>query len=100
MINIGVIGVGYWGPNIIRNLMANKRFSVSRCADLHQERLDYIAALYPTIKSSIDYREIIKDPTIDAVAICTPVFTHFEIAHAALQAGKHILIEKPMTVLR
>ncbi len=97
MINIGVIGVGYWGPNIIRNLMANKRFKVSRSADLRQERLDYIAALYPTIKSSTDYREIIKDPSIDAVAICTPVFTHYEIAHAALQAGKHILIEKPMT---
>ena len=97
MINIGVIGVGYWGPNIIRNLMVNKRFKVSRCADLRQERLDYIAALYPTIKSSTDYREIIKDPSIDAVAICTPVFTHYEIAHAALQAGKDILIEKPMT---
>jgi predicted dehydrogenase len=96
MINIGVIGVGYWGPNIIRNLMANKRFKVSRSADLRQERLDYITALYPTIKSSTDYREIIKDPSIDAVAICTPVFTHYEIAHAALQAGKHILIEKPM----
>ncbi len=97
MINIGVIGVGYWGPNIIRNLMANKRFSVRRCADLRQERLDYITALYPTIKSTTNYQEIIKDPSIEAVAICTPVFTHFEIALAALQTGKHILIEKPMT---
>jgi predicted dehydrogenase len=97
MINIGVIGAGYWGPNIIRNLMANKRFKVSCCADLYQERLDYITALYPTIISSTDYQEIIKDPSINAVAICTPVFTHFEIAMAALQAGKHILIEKPMT---
>jgi predicted dehydrogenase len=97
MINIGVIGAGYWGPNIIRNLMANKRFKVSCCADLYQERLDYITALYPTIISSTDYQEIIKDPSINAVAICTPVFVHFEIAMAALQAGKHILIEKPMT---
>lgn len=97
MINIGVIGVGYWGPNIIRNLVANNRFNVSRCADLRQERLDYINSLYPTIVPSKNFKDIINDSSIGAVVICTPVFTHFEIALAALQAGKHILIEKPMT---
>ncbi len=97
MINLGVIGVGYWGPNIIRNAVLNKRFKMSCCADSKPERLDYISALYPTIKTSPNYKEIIDDSSIDAVAICTPVFTHFEIASAVLQAGKHILIEKPMT---
>jgi predicted dehydrogenase len=97
MIKMGVIGVGYWGPNIIRNTISNKRFVMSRCADLKADRLKYINTLYPTIKTTTDYREIIKDSSIDAVAICTPVFSHFEIASAALQAGKHILVEKPMT---
>jgi predicted dehydrogenase len=97
MIKMGVIGVGYWGPNIIRNTVANKRFVMSHCADLKDDRLKYISTLYPTIKTTTDYREIIKDSSIDAVAICTPVFTHFEVASAALRAGKHILIEKPMT---
>ncbi|OGB66159.1 MAG: oxidoreductase [Caldithrix sp. RBG_13_44_9] len=97
MFKVGVIGAGYWGPNIIRNLMTNKKFDVKMCADLKKIRLDYITALYPTIQSTLDYRDIVKDPQIDVVVICTPVFSHFEIASAALQAGKHILIEKPMT---
>ncbi len=97
MINVGVIGVGYWGPNIIRNIMANNRMNVSRCADLKKERLDFISRQYPTIETTKDYMEIINDASIDAVAICTPVFTHHEIAKAALENGKHILIEKPMT---
>jgi predicted dehydrogenase len=97
MMNLGVIGVGYWGPNIIRNAYANKRFNVSVCADKKDDRLKYIASFYPTIRTTRDYKEIIHDPDIDAVAICTPVFSHHEIALAALKAGKHILIEKPMT---
>jgi predicted dehydrogenase len=77
--------------------MANKAFEVKICSDLEDDRLNFIQSLYPTIKTSKDYREIIKDPSIEAVAICTPVFTHFEIACYALEHGKHILIEKPMT---
>lgn len=97
MINVGVIGVGYWGPNIIRNLIANKAFEVKFCSDLEDDRLIFIKSLYPTIKTTKDYREIIKDSSIEAIAICTPVFTHFEIACLALEQGKHVLIEKPMT---
>lgn len=97
MLNVGIIGVGYWGPNIIRNFAASKNARVVSCADLKRERLDFIAARYPTIKSTTDFMEIINDPGVDAVAICTPVFTHFEIAQAALNAGKHVLVEKPMT---
>jgi predicted dehydrogenase len=97
MIQLGVIGAGYWGPNIIRNAVLNQKFTVVKCADLRQPRLDYITSLYPTIQSTKNYQNIIADSKIDVVAICTPVFSHFEIASAALKAGKHILIEKPMT---
>lgn len=97
MLNVGVIGIGYWGPNIVRNFAANKRTNVVSCSDLKQDRLDYIASIYPTIKTTTDYRELINNPQIDAVAICTPVFTHYEIAKKALEAGKHVMIEKPMT---
>ena len=97
MTNLGVIGVGYWGPNIIRNAYASKRFTVKSCADKKDDRLKYISSIYPAIQTTRDYKEIIHDPDIDAVAICTPVFSHYEIALAALKAGKHILIEKPMT---
>ena len=97
MVHLGVIGVGYWGPNIIRNAISNHNFRVPKCSDLKQQRMDYITSLYPTIKTTKKYSDIINDPEIDAVAICTPVFSHFEIASAALKAGKHILIEKPMT---
>jgi predicted dehydrogenase len=97
MLNVGVVGIGYWGPNLIRNFVANKNTDVVACADLRTERLKFVSSLYPKIKTTTDYREIINNPAIDAVAICTPVFTHYEIAKAVLEAGKHVLIEKPMT---
>lgn len=97
MIKVGVVGIGYWGPNIVRNLVSNKQTDVLYCSDLRAERLEYVRSLYPKIKTTTDYKDIIKDPAVDAVAICTPVFTHFEIAKAAMLAGKHVLIEKPMT---
>ncbi len=95
-ISIGVIGVGYWGPNVIRNLVANPNTSVPICADLKPERLRYIQSLYPFIQTTRDYREVIRHPRVEAIAVCTPVFTHFELAREALLAGKHVLIEKPM----
>jgi predicted dehydrogenase len=97
MIQIGVVGAGYWGPNVIRNFMANQRTNVKKVSDLKQDRLTKVKSLYPTIEVTTDFHEIINDASIDAVAICTPVFSHFEIAKAALEAGKHIFIEKPMT---
>jgi predicted dehydrogenase len=97
MINIGVVGVGYWGPNLIRNFHANSGTELHACCDLNEERLIFIKRTYPYLKTTKDYREIISDPNIDLIAICTPVSSHFQIAQAALQAGKHVLIEKPMT---
>lgn len=97
MINVSVIGVGYWGPNLIRNFVANPNTQIDTCSDLKQDRLNFIRSRYPSLEVSKDYREVINNPKIDLVAICTPVFSHYEIARAALEAGKHVLIEKPMT---
>ncbi|MBN2357341.1 Gfo/Idh/MocA family oxidoreductase [candidate division KSB1 bacterium] len=97
MINVGVIGVGYWGPNIIRNFDAYKETQMVACADLKQERLDFIRRKHPALRTDTDYHKVIDDPKIDAIAICTPVFTHYEVAKAALEAGKHVFLEKPMT---
>lgn len=97
MLNVGVVGVGYWGPNIIRNFHAHQETNVKICADLNQKRLDFIKSNFPIIKTTLKYEEILKDNEIDLVVVCTPVFSHFEIAKSALEAGKHVLIEKPMT---
>lgn len=97
MMNVGVIGVGYWGPNIVRNFTANAETNVVACADLSQDRLKFIQARYPAVDVTTDYLEIVNNSKIDIIAICTPVFTHYQLAKAALLAGKHVLIEKPMT---
>lgn len=97
MIKVAVIGVGYWGPNIVRNLSAHPDIDVQYCADLNNDRLKYIKGQYPAISMTKDYKEIMNNTNIDLVAICTPVFAHYEMAKEALMAGKHIFIEKPMT---
>jgi predicted dehydrogenase len=97
MLRVGVVGVGYWGPNLIRNFVANPGTEMKMCCDLRRERLDHINSLYPTIKVTNNCKEVLQSSEIDLVAIGTPVFTHYEIAKKALEAGKHVLIEKPMT---
>lgn len=96
MINIGVVGCGYWGPNLIRNFNQNSDCRMKTACDLEKGRLDYIEELYPGIQTTKDFEEFIKDETIDAVAIATPVNTHFPLVKKALEHGKHVLIEKPM----
>jgi predicted dehydrogenase len=96
MIRIGVIGYGYWGPNLVRNLAETDGAAVTRVTDLRQARLALVAKRYPSVAVSTDYRDILTDPAIDAVAVATPVSTHFDLAMAALKAGKHVLVEKPM----
>jgi predicted dehydrogenase len=96
-INVGVIGYGYWGPNIVRNFFGTLACSVKMVADGRPERLGALAKIFPSIKGVNDGEEIINSKEIDAVVIATPVFTHFAIAKRALLAGKHVLIEKPMT---
>ena len=96
MISIGVVGYGYWGPNLVRNFNETAGARVAWVTDLRPERLGQAAARYPALQVSGDYRDMLRDPAVDAVAIATPVSTHFELAMAALQAGKHVLVEKPM----
>jgi predicted dehydrogenase len=96
MINVGVIGCGYWGPNLIRNFNQISRSIVVRVADLKQERLDHMKTLYPSVEVTTDYEEIIDDPHIDAVAVATPVHTHHNFAKRSLVAGKHVFVEKPI----
>jgi predicted dehydrogenase len=97
MIRIGVIGCGYWGPNLVRNFVKNRDCELDIVADLQPERLDSLGRLYPAVKRTGDAMEVLGDPTLDAVAIATPVATHFDLAREALQNGKHVLVTKPMT---
>lgn len=97
MIKTGIIGYGYWGPNLVRNFIANNKFEVVMVSDTRKERLDIVKKFFPSIKVTQTYEEILKNSEINAIAIATPVYTHFDIARKALKAGKHIVIEKPMT---
>ena len=97
MITVGVIGYGYWGPNLARNFAEAPDGRLGFVTDVRPERLSDVGARHPGAKLSTDYRDLLADPAIDAVAIATPVSSHFDLAMAALHAGKHVLVEKPMT---
>ena len=94
---VGVIGCGYWGPNLLRNFNQLPVSSVKYCSDLSDERLEHMKALYPGITVTKRFEDLLEDPEVDAIAIATPVSTHYPIARACLEAGKHVLVEKPMT---
>ena len=96
MIRIGVIGYGYWGPNLVRNCMEAKGSQVVCVSDLREDRLALVSTRYPRVKTTRVVSQLIDDPAIDAVAIATPVSTHYELALRALQEGKHVLVEKPL----
>src|SRR5688572_7944190 len=97
MITVGVIGYGYWGPNLVRNFAETAGARVGFVSDLSEQRLAVAARRHPGIKTSTNARDLIEDPGVDAVVIATPVNRHFELALAALRAGKHVLVEKPLT---
>ena len=97
MVNIGVIGYGYWGPNLVRNFAELSGGRVAAVSDLSSKKLELVQKRFPGVKTTSDYNEILNDPSIDAVAIATPVNTHFDVGMAALKAGKHVWLEKPMT---
>ena len=96
-INVGVIGYGYWGPNIVRNFFATPDCTVRMVADGRSERLNLLAKTFPSIQGVRDAEDIIGSKEVDAIVIATPVHTHFELAKRSLLQGKHVLIEKPMT---
>lgn len=96
MLKVGVIGYGYWGPNLVRNFMEAPGSTVVSVCDLRSERLGQVKTRYPTVNVVSDSQTLFADPTIDAIVIATPVSSHFELALAALDAGKHVLVEKPL----
>ncbi len=97
MIGISVIGYGYWGPNLVRNFWEAPGARLVSVCDMRPERLSGVQARYPAVEITASYDEVLKDTRVDAVAIATPVSSHFDLALRALQAGKHVFIEKPMT---
>ncbi len=97
MINVGIIGYGYWGPNIVRNFNSVDGARVLTICDKKQESLDRAQKAYPHIAVTGDCGDVLKSPTVDAVAVITPVSTHYELAKKALQNGKHVFVEKPFT---
>lgn len=97
MINIGIIGYGYWGPNLVRNFAELSRATVAAVCDLDTKKLELVQRRYPAVKTTTDFQDLLKDPSIDAIAVATPVSTHFELGMAVLKAGKHLWLEKPMT---
>jgi predicted dehydrogenase len=94
-VNVAVIGLGYWGPNLVRNLYELPGVELVAVCDLRPEALEATGRRYPTVTPTADVDEIFSDPRIDAVAIATPVSTHHPLASRALHAGKHVFIEKP-----
>ena len=94
---IAVIGCGYWGPNLIRNLVQSTKVREVVCCDLSEPRLQRMKYLYPSVKTKTDYHELLKEKDLDAAVIATPVRHHFPIARDFLSQGKHVLIEKPLT---
>ena len=97
MIKIGVIGYGYWGPNIVRNLHGLDSTRVEMVCDKSPVALARVRKAYPGISTTSDANEVLRSPQIDAVAVITPVWTHYELAKAALENGKHVFVEKPLT---
>lgn len=97
MIKIGIIGYGYWGPNLVRNFTETPGLTVAGVADLDQKRLEIVQKRYPGVKTTTRFQDLVEDISIDAIAVATPVSTHFELGMAVLKAGKHLWLEKPMT---
>lgn len=97
MIRFGVLGYGYWGPNIVRNLYALESAKVVTICDKSTKSLQRAKSAYPDVQVTTDCSEVLSSPDIDAVAVITPVWTHFDLAKRALSSGKHLFIEKPFT---
>src|SRR3970282_2196110 len=93
---VGIVGLGYWGPNLVRNFLAQKNVEKVIACDQRTDRLDFIKTKSPSVLVSGSYEEMLKSD-IDAVVIATPVQSHYTIAKQALEAGKHIWVEKPFT---
>jgi len=97
MLNVGVVGYGYWGPNLVRNFMEVPGANVKIVCDQRAERLSIVTRRYPTIDTTTDYGALLEDAELDAIVIATPASSHFDLAMRALSANKHVLVEKPLS---
>ena len=95
-LGVGLVGLGYWGPNFLRGLIEQPSVDVAYICDLDEERLASFSRRYPGAAATSRYADLLEDPEVGAILIATPVFTHFELAAAALRAGKHTFVEKPL----
>jgi predicted dehydrogenase len=95
-VTVGIIGCGYWGPNLLRNMGQLPLSRVKYCCDLDDARLSHMKSLYPQVTTTKRFQDLIEDDEVEAVAIATPVSTHYTIAKACLEGGKHVLVEKPL----
>lgn len=97
-LRIGLVGYGYWGPNLARNMHQLPGVSLDACADVDPARLEEAARLYSFRQTSTDYRTLLENPSLDAIVVATPARSHYEITRAALERGKHVLVEKPLAM--
>src|SRR5579872_1140672 len=96
MLKMGIIGYGYWGPNLVRNFQEAPESQVLMVADLKPENLAKVQKRYPNVQTTTQVEDILTNPAIDAIAIATPVLTHYELGLRALHMGKHVFMEKPL----
>jgi predicted dehydrogenase len=96
MIGVAVVGYGYWGPNLVRNFSETRGARLVTVCDLRKERLVTMQERYPAVEITDNFDDVLRDPRVHAIAIATPVSTHFRLALKALMAGKHVFVEKPM----
>jgi predicted dehydrogenase len=96
VINLAVVGYGYWGPNLVRNAMERAELDLWGVCEMNPERVAKLHTRYPSVRATADFDEVLADPSVDAVAIATPPSTHYPLVKRALEAGKHVLVEKPL----
>src|SRR5205085_7990874 len=95
---VAQVGCGYWGPNLLRTFSNQPGCRVKWVAELSPARRDYVSRTYPATSPTDDWMTILDDPDVDAAVMATPACTHFALAHSAIQAGKHVFVEKPLAM--
>ena len=97
-LNIGVVGLGYWGPNLLRALVETSGAQVRSVCDLDADRLAIFSRRYPGLIATTCFEDLLNDPELDALVLASPIHTHYALARQSLEAGKHTFVEKPLAV--